>query len=388
MAVKAAYSHFVWSPRPRRLASRPWSDILVAIGLFAWAAPDVPWWWRPRGHVPSTPVVLGYLALALAMSVPFLWRRRYPVVVLLFAVAVLTTRLALSVDSTAAFVAVLVGAYGLASYSVSARRYARWAGWLCLPAAVVVAAVSNGHRMNGAPVAMLGAALLVGDAATARRNELAAAVEAAHLAERTRIARELHDVLAHQLSAIAVQAGASRMAGPDGAAATLATVEQLSREALGELSHLLGMLRTDAGDHPARRPAPTLAELDALLAATRAAGVSVDLAVDGPVRDLSPAVQLAAYRIIQESLINVARHAPGAAALVAMRYTDTHLRVDVTNEPSLPVPHVPPGSGGRGVLGMRERAQLFGGSLRATERPDGGFEVSAVLPYQNAGELK
>jgi signal transduction histidine kinase len=99
-------------------------------------------------------------------------------------------------------------------------------------------------------------------------------------------------------------------------------------------------------------------------------------------------VQLAAYRIIQESLINVARHAPGAAALVAMRYTDTHLRVDVTNEPSLPVPHVPPGSGGRGVLGMRERAQLFGGSLRATERPDGGFEVSAVLPYQNAGELK
>ena len=376
------YSHLV-RVRLHRLPARRWADVLIAAGLFAWAAPDVPWWWRPPGHVPSTPVVLGYLALAVAMSVPFLWRRRYPVVVLLLAVGVLITRLALSVDVTAAFVAVLVAAYGLAAYSTAGRRYARWLGWLSLPAAVMVTAVSNGHRLNGAPVAMLGAAVLVGDAAAARRNELAAAVQAAHSAERTRIARELHDVLAHQLSAIAVQAGASRIAGPAGAAATLATIEQLSREALGELSQLLGMLRTDSGDDPARRPAPTLAELDTLLATTRAAGVPADLAVDGPVRDLSPGLQLSAYRIVQESLTNVAKHAPGAAALVRLHYTDTHLCIDVVNQPSAMVPAAAPTPGGRGVLGMHERAQLYGGSLRAASLPDGRFQVTAALPYHN-----
>jgi signal transduction histidine kinase len=385
--VNRTYSHIVRVPRLHRLTTWPWIDVLVAVGLFAWAAPDVPWWWRPPGHVPATPVVLGYLALAVAMSVPFLWRRRYPVAVLLFAMGVFVTRLTLSVDVTAAFIAVLVAAYGLAAYSTSARRYARWLGWLCLAAAVVVTAVSSGHRLYGAPVVILGAALLVGDAASARRNELAAAVEAAHLAERTRIARELHDVLAHQLSAIAVQAGASRMAGPSGAPATLATIERLSREALGELSQLLGVLRTAAGDDPARRPAPTLAELDALLAATRAAGVSVDLAIDGPVRELSPGLQLSAYRIVQESLTNVVRHAPGAAVLVSMHYTDTHICIDVVNEPSVLARPAASAPGGRGVLGMRERAELYGGSLRAAALPEGRFEVTAVLPYDNAGAL-
>jgi signal transduction histidine kinase len=386
-AVNRTYSHLVAILGPRRLTRQRWADVLIAAGLFGWAAPDVPWWWRPRGHVPSTPVVLGYLALAVAMSVPFLWRRRFPVLVLVLAAAVFVSRLALSVNVTAAFVAVLVGCYGLASYSTPARRYARWLGWLCLAAAVVVAAVSDGARMNGVPVAMVGAALLVGDAAAARRNEISAAVEAARLGERTRIARELHDVLAHQLSAIAVQAGASRMAGPGGAAATLATIERLSREALGELNQLLGLLRRDAADDPARRPVPTLADLDALLAATRAAGVPVELAVDGPVRDLSPGVQLSVYRIVQESLTNVAKHAPGAAAMVTMHYTDSHLCLEVVNEPSaLAATRTIPG--GRGVLGMRERAELHGGSLRATARPRGGFEVTAMLPYDNAGALR
>jgi signal transduction histidine kinase len=194
--------------------------------------------------------------------------------------------------------------------------------------------------------------------------------------------------LAHQISAIAVQAGASRMAGPNGAAATLATIERLSRDALSELSQLLGMLRTDSGNQLARRPVPTLGDLDALLAASRAAGVSVDLAVDGPVRDLSPGLQLSAYRIVQESLTNVAKHAPGAAALVRLRYADTHLQVDGINQPSRLTPAAAVTAGGRGVLGMHERAQLVGGSLHAATRPDGGFEVSAVLPYENSGALR
>src|SRR6266480_569850 len=201
-----------------------------------------------------------------------IWRRVAPVPVLGLAVGVLAVRYALHRDLTSAFAAVLVGAYGLGAYASPVRRYARWLGWLSLAAAVVVVVTSNGAankphggvlegRLAGAPLALLGAAFVLGDAADARRREAAALVEAAHQAERTRIARELHDVVAHQLSAIAVQAGAARIAagggqappGSDPAPAddqaaagdqapagnqaqlpVLATVERLAREALTE----------------------------------------------------------------------------------------------------------------------------------------------------------
>ena len=125
-------------------------------------------------------------------------------------------------DLVSAFAAVLVAAYGVGSYGRASRRYARGLGWAALAGAVVVVLTSHGERLDGAPLALLGAAFVLGDAASARRAESAAAVEAAHQAERTGIARELHDVVAHQLSAIAVQAGAARMAAaspgpePDG----------------------------------------------------------------------------------------------------------------------------------------------------------------------------
>ena len=380
-------------PRLRELSASRRVDLLVAAGLLAWALPDVPWWWRPPGHAGSTPVILGYLALALAQSVPFAWRRRFPAIILALAAALLAVRLALRQDAISAFAAVLVGAYGLGAYGQRARRWARWLGGAALLAAVMVALWGNGNgqRLLGLPYALLGAALVVGDATSARRTETAAAVEAAHLAERTRIARELHDVLAHQLSAIAVRSGAARMAagtapGTDRRLVeTLAAVEQLSREALTELGHLLGALRRDPDDDPARRPAPTLGELDALLAATRAAGVPVDLRVDGSVRALPPGVELSAYRILQEALTNVAKHAPGAASSVTLHYRADRLALEVRNGPS-PLPgRSPDGAGpGRGVRGMRERAALHHGHLEATARPGGGFAVAAVLPYGEA----
>src|SRR5215813_11868995 len=210
---------------------RPWKDLatprrvdlLIAAGLLVWGLPDVPWWWEYPGHAGSTLDVLGSLALTLAMSVPFYWRRVAPVPVLGLAVGVLAVRYALHRDLTSAFAAVLVGAYGLGAYASPVRRYARWLGWLCLAAAVVIVVTWNGvpnkagtglleGRLAGAPLALLGAAFVLGDAADARRREAAALVESAHQAERTRIARELHDVVAHQLSAIAVQAGAARIA--------------------------------------------------------------------------------------------------------------------------------------------------------------------------------
>src|SRR6266571_9515386 len=285
-------------------------------------------------------------------------------------------------------------AYGLGAYGDHARRSARWLGGASLLAAAVLALDGNGigDRARGLPYALLGAAFVVGDATSARRGEIAAAVEAAHLGERTRIARELHDVLAHQLSAIAVHSGAARLAAsgaaavsdgtaapaataPAGSGATtapaatalagavattaptatataptatapgaaavhpraveaLAVIERLSREALAELSHLLGALRREPGDDPARRPAPTLGALETLLATTRAAGVPVDLEIDGQVRPLSPGVELAAYRIIQEALTNVAKHAPAAPTRVALHYRADCLGLAVVNGPS------------------------------------------------------
>jgi len=406
---------------PRRV------DLLVAAGLLGWALPDVPWRWRPPGHGGTTPIVLGYLALALAQSVPFVWRRRLPVAALGLAGAVLLARVALRDDPTSAFAAVLVAAYGLGAYGDHARRSARWLGGASLLAAAVLALDGNGigDRARGLPYALLGAAFVVGDATSARRGEIAAAVEAAHLGERTRIARELHDVLAHQLSAIAVHSGAARLAASgaaavsDGTAApaatapaesgattapaatatapaatapgaaavhpraveALAVIERLSREALAELSHLLGALRREPGDDPARRPAPTLGALETLLATTRAAGVPVDLEIDGQVRPLSPGVELAAYRIIQEALTNVAKHAPAAPTRVALHYRADCLGLAVVNGPSALAGPAGGGPGGRGVRGMRERAALYNGDLQATARAGGGFAVTGAIPY-------
>jgi signal transduction histidine kinase len=382
---------------------RPWKDLatprrvdlLIAAGLLVWGLPDVPWWWEYPGHAGSTLNVLGSLALTLAMSVPFCWRRVAPVPVLGLAAGVLAVRYALHRDLTSAFAAVLVAAYGLGAYDSPVRRYARWLGWLSLAAAVVVVVTGNGvnksspgvleGRLAGAPLALLGAAFVLGDAADARRREAAALVEAAHQAERTRIARELHDVVAHQLSAIAVQAGAARIAAGSGQAhaGVLATVERLAREALTELNHLLGALRREAADGPARRPSPTLAELGTLLDTARADGVPAELAVEGCPRALSPGVELSGYRIIAEALANVARHAPGAPTRVLLRYKPGGLDIEVANGPSPrgPRPAAPrPASGGRGVRGMRERAELYGGRLDARAGPGGGFAVTAAIP--------
>jgi len=389
---------------PRRV------DLAIAAGLLAWGLPDVPWWWEPSGHAGSTPDIVGSLALTLAMSVPFCWRRRFPVLVLAAAASVLAIRAGLHRNETSAFAAVLVAAYGLGAYSVATRRYARWLGFIALALAVGTVTTSNGDRFAAVPFALLGAAFVLGDAASARRGELAAAVEAAHQAERTRIARELHDVVAHQLSAIAVQAGAARLAaaagpgggnGQDTAAArarpgglgtateVLGTVEQLSREALAELSHLLGALRREPAGGADVPPAPTLAELDTLIASARAAGVPAELAIAGCPHPLSPGAELSSYRIVSEALANVAKHAPGAPTWVTLRYGERRLEIEVRNAAP---PHgnrpaaAPAGTGGLGLRGMRERAELYGGVLVAGPSPDGGFTVSAVIPFAEADD--
>ena len=407
------YSRTMRVPRWSELAAPRRVDLLIAVGLLVWGLPDVPWWWEPSGHAGSTPDILGSLALTLTMSVPFYWRRRFPLPVLGLALAVLAVRAALHRDEVSAFAAVLIAAYGLGTYRDTARPYARWLGWLVLIVAVGVVTTQNGNRLAAVPFALLGAAFVLGDAASARRgessarlSERAAAVEAAHQAERTRIARELHDVVAHQLSAIAVQAGAARLADAarraGGSAAQPATspavqqnpaevlraIERLSREALTELNHLLGALRREPEADPDRRPTPTLGDLDALLDTGTAAGPPADLVIEGPAHPLSPGVELSAYRIIQEALANAARHAPAARMNVTLRYGAGELSIEVTNEasplPGLPSAARPAGPGGRGIRGMRERAELYGGHLQASTRADGGFAVTGVIPYDGS----
>jgi signal transduction histidine kinase len=216
---------------------------------------------------------------------------------------------------------------------------------------------------------------------------------ASHLArgERARIARELHDVVAHHISVIAVQAETARLTTPGlppAGAQRLSEIGDTARAGLTEMRRLLGVLREDAGDAVAdRHPQPGLPQLAELIDAAReASGAGMRLIVSGPVTDLDPGVELAAYRITQEALTNARRHAPGAAVDVELRYGDDTLLLRIRdNGPGLPAACPAGGHGGtdspgHGLLGMRERAAAAGGSLRTATAPGWGFLVQATLP--------
>jgi signal transduction histidine kinase len=199
--------------------------------------------------------------------------------------------------------------------------------------------------------------------------------------ERARIARELHDVVAHHLSMIAVQAETARLATPgmpaDGAERLLA-IGDTARGALTEMRRLLGVLREDA-ETAERRPQPGLRQLNELLDQAReATGAGMRLIVRGPVTTLDPGVELTAYRIVQEALTNARRHAPGTAVDVELSYLPDALRICVRDLGPGPAAAVRPDA--HGLLGMRERAATVGGSLRTGPAPGGGFLVEAVLP--------
>lgn len=198
--------------------------------------------------------------------------------------------------------------------------------------------------------------------------------------ERARIARELHDVVAHRVSLMTVQAGAAKTVAasdPTAAVRAMAAVEDAGRQALDELRHLLGVLRPASTDD-AMQPQPCLAELDTLVEQTRRAGVDVSLTTEGAVTGLPARVELSAYRIVQESLTNVIKHAgPGARTRVRLTNDGRSLLVEVTDDGSGGT--VLPGAG-HGIVGMRERALLLGGSLDVGPGADGGFGVRARLP--------
>ncbi len=198
------------------------------------------------------------------------------------------------------------------------------------------------------------------------------------LEERSRIARELHDVVAHHMSVIAIQAEAAPYRPPEEAATSFATIRGTATEGLRELRRVVGVLRADGADEDPG-PQPTLDRLDALVANAEAAGLRVTVEVTGTPRPLPPGLELSAYRILQEALSNAMRHAPGSAARVEVDHRPAGLGLRVVNGPARSRPVPSPGPG-HGVLGMRERAAMLGGELTAGPGPDGGYAVVAVLP--------
>ena len=212
---------------------------------------------------------------------------------------------------------------------------------------------------------------------TAERDE--ALAEQAAMGERARIARELHDVVAHHISMIVVEADTARLATPgmpaDGERHLL-SIRSTARDAMDELRRVLGVLRDDAGGRPEHAPQPGLDDLDALLDAAREAGTEVRLVVCGAPVPLATGVDLAAYRIVQEALTNARRHAPGARVQVELDYGEDAMRLRVRDDG----PGPSGGDGGHGLIGMRERAAAVGGTLRTGPADGGGFAVEAELP--------
>jgi len=214
-------------------------------------------------------------------------------------------------------------------------------------------------------------------AARIEREQEAATAEAI-AQERARIARELHDIVSHSISVIAIQTQAVRRRLHDDQARErddLAAVETTARQALAEMRRLFGVLRND-GDPASRAPQPGLGELDRLVDGVRQAGLDVDLEVGGARSALPPGVDLAAYRIVQEGLTNALRHAHARRATVALRYGDDELEIEVQDDGA-----GPDGTpGGHGLVGLRERVALYGGTLSAAPGPAGGFRLAARLP--------
>jgi signal transduction histidine kinase len=244
-------------------------------------------------------------------------------------------------------------------------------GVLLLMVVVAAAALGDSRRQRGEAIA---------ERDETRQAMVDTLQDQAAMGERARIARDLHDVVAHHVSAIAVQAESARLTTeglPDEGRAHFEAIGQTARDALTEMRRLLGVLRDDASAEAARDPQPSLAHLNELVETARAAGSPVTLTLEGAVATLPPGVDLCAYRILQEALTNVRRHAPGAAVEVKVEYTPGVIRLSVRD-------HGPgadsPDPDGHGLTGMRERAIMVGGTLSAGPAEGGGFAVEAELP--------
>jgi signal transduction histidine kinase len=328
---------------------------------------------------------------------PLCWRRQAPLVC--YGVQFLSALFTLEPPMLASLVALFLGVYSTGVYS----RYRLRSLASPLASAAVLAALFPFsypslpawalELIGGVGMWLAGTAMRERHARARALEERARQLEHQHelaarvavAGERARIARELHDVIAHSVSVMVVQAGAARRLlarQPERAGEAMREVEGSGREALTELRRLLGVL-AERPEELVLAPQPGLGQLDALVERVDAAGVPVDLRVMGAPRPLPPGLDLAAYRIVQEALTNVLKHAAGARTEVIVEYGERDLRLEVVDSGGAPAPDGHEGTG-RGLVGMHQRAAVYGGDVEALPLPEGGFAVRARLPLDPA----
>jgi len=377
-----------WGPSGARL---PWiSTVVVAVAVTVGSG--------FAGHKQPGRVPVDSLGRALLIggAALLLYRHRYPRAVALGTAAVTAVYLAAGYPYGPVFLTLALGAF---SAVVAGHRTVAW----CALGGVWVSHVLVAHwlyrllpphhgpgRWDQELLALVWvvAVMALSELVRVRREQLAKAGAERAAAERRRadeerlrIARELHDVLAHSISVINVQAGVGLALldqDPEQARTALTTIKDASKEALGEVRQVLGTLRTP-GEAP-RSPAPGLDRLPELTEQARRAGLVVDVTTEGTRAALAPGTDLAAFRIVQEALTNIVRHSGSRTARVLLRYLPGVLEIRVDDEGPATSGAGEPSGGGNGLVGMRERAAALGGTVEAGPRPDGGFRVRARIP--------
>ncbi len=397
------------APRPARLRRGRIdlifvADLIVAVICFGTTNSMLATWNGQHGspHSPDTLVLI-----SLVLSAPLLLRTRYPLsawstalAAMLFTSAIIPPRSL----SPAPYVPGEVLIYGLCLYAVAVRCEP----WVTIGAGTLsaIGAIVLDPRTAVAALIVVAVPLTAGVVVRSRRGyaELLEVQERRHegeralLEERQRIARELHDVVAHHMSVIAIQAEAAPYKATDPPPELVESFGEIRASALSglnELRRVLGVLRSET---PATAPQPGLDDLPGLLESARSGGVTVTATATGDPRPLPRGVDLSAYRIVQEALSNAMRHAPGAAVTVGLHYGQGSLGITVRNDHCPPAGTTPdghPGSrgdgtglpvgGGHGIIGMRERATMLGGHLSAAPTADGEFLVIAALPLGDSG---
>jgi signal transduction histidine kinase len=334
--------------------------------------------------------------IAVAAILPLLVRRRFPLATLMTILGITVLSLHGEAPGTdilrVSFYACVIAGYTAAAYSPY-----RILALAALPVAALLYSSFHDLAVPIVPVdtvpflVLLPIGLAVNGMRTWRRRadrlrrERADALREATRQERARIARDLHDIVTHNVSMMVIQAGAARKvldSAPEAARDALLSVEEGGRAALGELRGVMGLLAAP-DDEDSLTPQPGLAQLPPLIERVRDAGVDVTVNVSGDRLPLQPGVELAAYRVVQEALTNTVKHAAGARATVDVAYAPEELRITVTDTGGQPTPESA-GSTGRGLAGLKERLAVYGGTLQAAARLTGGYRVQAHLPLTPA----
>lgn len=370
-------------------------DVIVVAALALTAVAQV--WQAPEGDWEGGRAV--HTVLIAALTLPLLVRRRFAATVFVTVVAAAWVQFELGGDLGQPFFAAVIGLYSVGAHASAPQTFLGPAAIALQAALVDVPRLRDGDPVDEVvPLWFIlfgiwgfgrwmrhraREALALTERAEAAEQYLQEQAALAVAEERARIARELHDLVAHSMGVIVIQAQGAQRAldtAPEQARAALSSIEGAGRSGMVEMRRLLGLLTTTDAD-AGTTPQPTLKEIPNLVSQVRDAGLRVELSVEGTVRDLQPGVELTGYRVVQEAMTNVLKHASSSRVEVRIGYGTDCLDIEVrdggSDSPDLAGSAEP---GGRGLVGMRERVALYGGTLHTGSRPDGGFAVRARIP--------